>query len=90
MHRGAAFFGNVGAPRRLDFTVIGRAVNTAARIEGLCKETQRPLLVTEPVAALSNRRFDDLGTLQIRGLAAPIALYGLALEPAAPDASSAG
>jgi adenylate cyclase len=33
LHEGDAFFGNIGAPERLDFTVIGRAVNGASRVE---------------------------------------------------------
>ena len=80
LHRGEVFFGNVGAPRRLDFTVIGKAVNAASRVEGLCKTTKRTLLVTRPVAELSGRKFDDLGAFEIRGLEQPLSVYALSLS----------
>lgn len=77
LHRGKAFFGNVGAPQRLDFTVIGKAVNAAARIEALCKTTGRDLLVAEPVAELSKRDLESVGSFDLRGLEQPVALYSL-------------
>ncbi len=77
LHRGEAFFGNVGSPRRLDFTVIGRAVNATSRVEGLCKETGRSLLVTGPVAALTARALEPLGEYRLRGVEGPVALHAL-------------
>ena len=52
LHRGPVFFGNIGSRDRLDFTVIGRAVNLAARIEPLSKVTGRRLLLSDRVAEL--------------------------------------
>ncbi|WP_419913566.1 adenylate/guanylate cyclase domain-containing protein [Hoeflea sp.] len=75
LHRGEVFFGNVGAPGRLDFTVIGMAVNTASRVEGLCKSTGRSLLVTEAVHQLSTRDFDSLGEFSLKGLDGPLSVY---------------
>ncbi|MFN3402012.1 MAG: adenylate/guanylate cyclase domain-containing protein [Ferrovibrio sp.] len=80
LHEGDVFFGNVGAAQRLDFTVIGRAVNTAARVEGLSKELRRDILLTEPVAARigldsKNGGLDDLGLHSLRGLQVPIRLF---------------
>lgn len=75
LHEGEVFFGNVGAPERLDFTVIGRAVNEASRVEALCKTLDREILITEPVARRLSRPLDDLGRHPLRGLARPIALF---------------
>ena len=63
MHIGSLVYGNIGAPGRLDFTVIGRAVNEAARIEALCKSLQRTILVSRTVTDLlgSTDGLEDLG-----------------------------
>lgn len=75
LHRGTVFFGNVGAPDRLDFTVIGKAVNTASRVEALCKTTQRPVLVTAPVASLASHDLASLGFFELAGLEQPLELF---------------
>ena len=46
LHLGDALYGNVGAIDRLDFTVIGPAINEAARIEALCEPLGRAVLVS--------------------------------------------
>jgi adenylate cyclase len=46
LHLGDAMYGNIGGERRLDFTVIGPAVNLASRIEGLCRVLDRPVLLS--------------------------------------------
>ncbi len=75
LHRGEVFFGNVGAPERLDFTVIGRAVNAVSRVEGLCKPLGRPILITQPVADLLSLPLDDLGEHTLRGFTEPVSIY---------------
>jgi adenylate cyclase len=75
LHEGEVFFGNVGAPERLDFTVIGTAVNTASRVETLTKTLGRPILITEPVARRLSAPLDDLGEHALRGLATPLAIF---------------
>lgn len=77
LHEGDVFFGNVGAEARLDFTVIGRAVNAASRVEALTKTLGRSILITEPVAHRLDRPLDPLGAHALRGLAAPVPLFGL-------------
>ncbi|MEO1613830.1 MAG: adenylate/guanylate cyclase domain-containing protein, partial [Pseudomonadota bacterium] len=76
LHLGEVFFGNVGAPNRLDFTVIGRAVNEASRVEALTKVLKTPTLVTEQVEALlEDETLVDLGAHELRGVAAPVRVF---------------
>ena len=60
LHVGTVQYGNVGTEARLDFTVIGPAVNEAARIELLCKELGHPLLVSQAFAEAAERSRDHL------------------------------
>ncbi len=46
LHKGQVLYGNVGTAQRLDFTVIGPAVNEAARLEGLCRDLGTNLLIS--------------------------------------------
>ncbi|MEY9885096.1 adenylate/guanylate cyclase domain-containing protein [Bradyrhizobium sp. USDA 329] len=78
LHEGEVFFGNVGAPDRLDFTVIGAAVNEACRVEALTKTIGRDLLMTEAVARHLSHDVEHLGEHQLRGVAARMSVYGLA------------
>nr|MBA3519449.1 adenylate/guanylate cyclase domain-containing protein [Hyphomicrobiales bacterium] len=75
LHRGPVFFGNIGSKDRLDFTVIGPAVNLAARVEPLSKETGRRLLLTDKVAELLEHPLQTLGEFRVRGLEHPVALF---------------
>lgn len=75
LHEGTVFFGNVGAPDRLDFTVIGRTVNEASRVEALCKTLGRDILITEPVARLLETPLDDLGQHALRGVTKPVSIF---------------
>ena len=52
LHIGEVMFGNIGASQRLDFTVIGPAVNHAARLEKLCSPLDRGVLLSSAMAAL--------------------------------------
>ena len=71
LHLGDVLYGNVGAYDRLDFTVIGPAVNEASRIESLCDSIGRRLLVSNTFAAAATQctgRLLSLGAHQLRGL----------------------
>ena len=50
LHVGELLYGNVGSPRRLDFTVLGPAVNEAARIEALCGSLEQHVIVSQAFA----------------------------------------
>ncbi len=55
LHVGEVMFGNIGASDRLDFTVIGPAVNYAARLEKLCTVTGAPVVLSAAIASLPQR-----------------------------------
>ena len=78
LHEGEVFFGNIGAPDRLDFTVIGAAVNEACRVEALTKTIGRDLLLTEAVARHLSHDVEHLGEHQLRGVSARMSVYGMA------------
>ncbi len=79
LHLGEVFYGNIGASERLDFTVIGPAVNEASRIQALCKQLENPVLVSSSFHAATGRtqHLDFLGTHTLRGVQAPQEVYGL-------------
>ncbi len=71
IHGGDVMYGNIGAADRLDFTVIGPAVNVVTRLEQLCAELDRPIVVSKSVAQASRRRFHSLGGHALRGINLP-------------------
>jgi class 3 adenylate cyclase len=77
LHLGKVVYGNIGAPDRLDFTAIGPAVNVASRIEGLCRVTGYPVLISEAVAVRCSPPLPAVGNYSLRGSAIPVALYTL-------------
>lgn len=83
LHLGDVEFGNIGTPTRLDFTVIGPAVNTASRLEGLTKEIGRPVLASASFAAATSAALEPLGEHWLRGIAEPVTVFGLPTPPAA-------
>ena len=50
LHIGEVFYGNIGSVDRLDFTVVGPAVNEASRIASMCRSVDRPVLVSSAFA----------------------------------------
>jgi adenylate cyclase len=86
LHEGEVFFGNIGAPERLDFTVIGPAVNEASRVEALNKTLHRSILMTDAVARHLDVPLDHLGQHMLRGVATAVSVY----SPAEPHTSVGG
>jgi adenylate cyclase len=55
LHVGEVFYGNIGSVDRLDFTVVGPAVNETSRIASMCRSVDRPILISSTFAdALPN------------------------------------
>jgi len=79
LHVGEVLYGNVGAVDRLDFTVIGPAVNEVARIELLCEPLGYKVLVSADLAAAADDhcRLGALGHHRLRGVREPRAIYAL-------------
>jgi adenylate cyclase len=78
LHLGEVLYGNVGAIDRLDFTVIGPAVNEVARIEALCEILDRNLLLSAEFAAAlgdGGARLQPLGLHTLRGVREPRAIF---------------
>ncbi len=77
LHRGTITYGNVGTERRLDFTVIGPAVNEAARIEDLCKTLDEPVLMSSAFASGAPDALISLGEHLLRGVKGPQEIFGI-------------
>jgi len=77
LHAGTVLYGNIGAPARLDFTVIGPAVNLVTRIESLCRPLGRPLLASARFASPCGSRLVSLGRHPLKGIAEPAEIFTL-------------
>jgi len=77
MHIGDLVYGNIGSPGRLDFTVIGQAVNEASRIEGMCKTLNRNILLSAEFARHFPNRLVSLGRHPLRGVSTAQELFTL-------------
>ena len=89
LHAGEVMYGNVGAPGRLDFTVIGPAVNLAARLERLARDLKEPVVASDALRRLcqADSLMRPLGSFVLDGVADPVAVYAVPLEgPGAPAA----
>ncbi len=79
LHIGPVVYGNIGAADRLDFTVIGPAVNLASRIEAVAKQQRLNVVVSEEFAsAIEGRSLKPIGRHQLRGLAGARELFTIA------------
>ena len=74
---GEVVYGNVGAPDRLDFTVMGPAVNRTARLESLTKSLDQSILFSEPFAQMIDLPSKSLGAHEMKGIAGAQQVYAL-------------
>jgi adenylate cyclase len=81
LHIGEVFYGNIGSRERLDFTVIGPAVNEVARIAAMCRSAERDVLLSADfaaaVAAGGALNPVSVGRYALRGVARPQELFTL-------------
>ena len=77
LHVGDVMYGNIGGDARLDFTVIGPAVNLTSRIESMCKNLDRSPLLSAEFARLSGVEAEYLGEFELKGVADKQLIYGL-------------
>lgn len=72
LHMGEIHYGNIGTPRRIEFSVVGAAANEACRLEGLTKTLDRPVLVSDTVARHLDLDWIDLGQHPLKGVDGPV------------------
>ena len=81
LHAGEVFYGNIGSHERLDFTVIGPAVNEASRIAAMCRSAERDVLVSAAFRNASNglerEALVSVGRYALRGVERPQELFTL-------------
>jgi len=77
LHVGEVFYGNVGSRERLDFTVLGPAVNETSRIAAMCRSIDQPVLMSAAFANVGDlkRRLVSVGRYALRGVAHPQELF---------------
>ena len=79
LHTGDVMYGNIGSRARLDFTVIGPAVNVASRLETLTKSVGRPVLLSADFVRQAGHQasFEPLGELALAGVERPMEVFAL-------------
>ncbi|HEX3499720.1 MAG TPA: adenylate/guanylate cyclase domain-containing protein, partial [Stellaceae bacterium] len=84
LHVGEVFYGNVGSRDRLDFTVVGPAVNEASRIAAMCRSVDQEVLLSAAFAGscgTARDRLISVGRYALRGVGQPQELFTLEPDP---------
>lgn len=80
LHEGCVMYGNVGAPTRLDFTVMGTAVNRTARLESLTKDLDCPILFSSDFNRRINSEGRYMGEYSVKGVKNTLEAYSLPIN----------
>lgn len=90
LNQGEAVVGNLGHPQRMEFTVLGDAVNFAARLESATKQFDQSILISDSIRDLAGDEFvfRQIDKLQVKGKKKPVEVYTVLSEKSqaqAPD-----
>ena len=88
LHVGEVFYGNIGSEERLDFTVVGPAVNEVSRIASMCRSLDQPVLTSSAFASAigePKRLLVSVGRYALRGVERPQSLFTVDRESVAFD-----
>jgi adenylate cyclase len=83
LHVGVVFYGNIGSVDRLDFTVVGPAVNEVSRIAAMCRSVDQEILLSAAfveAAGEGKKRLVSVGRYALRGAGRPQELFTLDSE----------
>ena len=81
LHIGEVFYGNIGAENRLDFTVVGPAVNEVSRVAAMCRSVDRGVLLSQDFVAATppeaRAHIVSVGRYALRGVGKAQELFTL-------------
>lgn len=86
-HIGSVVYGNIGTPDRLDFTVMGPAVNLTSRLEGLTRDLRTDAVFSSAIASYIPE-LEPAGSHQLKGIQAPVEAFCLPRAAAHPSGGS--
>ena len=80
LYNGDVIMGNIGSDKKLDFTVIGNAVNMASRLENLTRQYNAKIIISKEIYDTlcdeKQVRFARIDDVRIKGIEKPISVYG--------------